>query len=135
MDSRPNEFIINSDFPTLKNEGFVSGDITIPGSISIPAGGNASGEITLSSGDNGSLSRGRIASSKNFFNWYTGQGISFNRTGSLGPYVVLALIFRPSSTQITFKVIVQNPYGSTMTGEAANETVYFYSNQFVAPYN
>lgn len=133
--TRPNGFIISSDFPTLKNEGFVQGDITIPGSIVIPAGGSVSGKLVLDSGSIGSISRGRIASTKNFMNWFTGQGIIFNRTGSQGSYGILALIYRSAPTQITFEVIIQNGYGSTMTGAAGNETIYFYSNQFVAPYN
>lgn len=133
-DTQPSQFIITSDFPTLKNEGAVSGSIVIPGSIAIAGGGNATGVITMSSGQVGSLSRGRIASTKNFDNWYTGQGIIFNRTGSVGPYGIVAFMWRPSSTQINFQVIINNPSASPMVGEAGDETIYFYSNQFVAPY-
>jgi len=130
----PSKFILTTDFPTLLNEGAVGGSITIPGSIAISGGGNATGSVTVDSGQAGSLSRGRIASTKNFGDWYAGQGIIFNRVGSVGPYGIVAFMWRPSNTQITFQVIVNNPSSSPMVGEAGDETIYFYSNQFVAPY-
>lgn len=136
--NRPNQFIINSQFPTTKNDSRGSGDITIPGSIAIASGTSVSGSGSVLSGSLGATSRGRIASTKNFINWYSAQAIVFNRTGTVGgspaPYQIIAFMYRSSPSTLTFQVLIHNGYAGTLTTEAGSETIYFYSNQFIAPY-
>lgn len=135
MDTRPQQFVVTTDFPTLKNNGVAQGTIVIPGSLVIPAGGTADGALDFTVGSIGSLSRGRIASSKNFGDWYTGQGIRFPRNSGGNLYDVFAFIWRPSAGVTRFQVVIHNPYAFALTTEAGDDTIYFYSNQFVAPYS
>lgn len=135
--NRPNQFIINSQFPTQKNEDGYSGNIIIPGSTSIPAGATATGRIDLIAGSIGSISRGRISSTKST-NPYVTQAISYTRTGTVSgspaPYTMVAFIWRSAPDTLTFQVLLKNGYGSTLISEAGTETIQFYSSQFVAPY-
>lgn len=136
--NRPNKFIINSQFPTQKNEDRVSGIVLIPGSISVPAGATGTATLSLTSGSIGSLTRGQIVSSKNPTNRYATQAITFNRTGTVSgspaPYQIVAFIWRSAPQTVSFQVLLKNPYAATLTGEAGNENITFYANQFVAPY-
>ena len=136
--TQPNQFITSTDFPNLLNDSRASGDVFIPSGFSIPAGLTATAEIDFDSGQIGALSRGRIASTKNFTNWYVGQIIAFQRIGTQSgipaPYTIYALFYRTSPTVLRAQVLIQNVYASTLTGEAGDETIYFYSNQFIAPY-
>lgn len=134
MNTEPKKLLITSDFPSLKNDNTATGSIVIPGSLVLAGSASATAFIDVPSNANSSLSRGRIASTKNFTNWYTGQSIFFPRTGSLGSYNVVAFIWRPSAGITRFQVLIQNPFNSSLTLEAGSDTIYFYTNQFVAPY-
>lgn len=135
---KPSQFIINTDYPTLKNETHVSANGTIPSSQVIAGGGYYSLTGNVNVGSLGSLARGRIASTKNFTQYYAGQSILFHRTGTVGGspfgYDIFALMFRVSATTLRFQIYIPNPYGSTLTCEAGTETIYFYANIFNAPY-
>lgn len=136
--TKPNKFIINTLFPTQKDEGAAFGGVFIPGSFSIPAGVTASANVRLDSGRVGSMSRGQIWSSRDPTNRYATQSLTFLRTGTLSgtpaPYQIVALIYRPSATEVAFQILVQNVYGSTLIAQAGDETIYFYSTQIRAPY-
>ena len=135
---KPSKFIITTDYPTLKNETRVSGNGTIPSSQVIAGSSYYSLAGDIDVGTVGSLARGRIASTKNFTQYYTGQSILFNRTGTVGGspfgYSIFALMFRTSPTQLRFQIYIPNPYGSTLTCASGAETIYFYANIFNAPY-
>ena len=135
--NRPNQFIVNTQFPTQKNEITIGGFINVTGGLVIPAGSIASGTLTINAGSIGALTRGRIRATYNN-NPYVSQGISYSRVGTSSgvsaPYSVVAFIYRSAPTVTNFQVLIQNPYAASLTLEATTHTVYFHANLFKAPY-
>lgn len=143
MTTQPSQFILTTDFPTLKNDFFGSGTITIAGSIVIPGSGTASGFGDVTIGVQGSVVRGRISSTKNLDTVgdpiaYTGQNIAFSRTGTVlgspASYQVFAFMFRSASTKLRFQVYILNPYVDPLTTEAGTDVIFLYANTFIPPY-
>jgi hypothetical protein len=136
--NRPNKFIINTQFPTQKEQGDAIGSIIIPSNVNISAGATASGAATVSIGTAGSISRGQIVSSKSPGNRYATQVITYPYTGTVSgspaPYQVIAFMWRSGPNSLTFQVLINNPYGATLIGQSGAETISFYSAQIVAPY-
>ena len=136
--TQPNNFIVTTDFPTSKNDSIATGDVTIPNGFVVTGGNTAQASINVTSGTIGATSRARIASSKNFMNWYVTQAITYQRVGTVGgspfAYNIVAFVRRSSPTTVTFQVLLKNESASPLTVAPGDETIYFYSNQFVAPY-
>lgn len=135
--NRPNEFIINSQFPTQKNESGVHGSITILGGTTVSPGSTATGSVDLNTGTIGALTRGRITSSRDN-NPYVTQAITYNRMGTtLGvptPYLMVAFMYRTSPTVLTFRVLIKNQTSDVLTVQSGNETIDFNAAVFRAPY-
>lgn len=125
-------------FPTLKNDNVASATINLPGSLTVATGSNIQGSGDVISGVKGAVLRGRIASTKNFSNYFIGQSIVFNRVGTVlgspAPYSVVVFMWRPQGTITRFQLYISNPYGGTLTTEAGDETIYMYANTFIPPY-
>lgn len=141
--TKPSELILSTDFPNLKNDDRFGGTITVSGGIIIPGNSYVQGYGDAKAGKIGSLVRGRISSSKQTDSSgnpvsYTGQGISFNRTGTMMgfsvPYAVTCFMYRVSPTDVRIQVYIANPYSDTLTGASGDETITFQVNTYIAPY-
>lgn len=136
--TKPALFISTTDFPTLKNDATATANGIIAGSLTIAGGSHVTnfGDVTI--GTLGSLARGRISSTKNSSDFYLGQIILFDRTGTQGgfpaPYTVAAFMFRIAPTTLRLQIYISNPYAGTLTCEAVDETITFYLNTFVPPF-
>lgn len=135
--NRPNKFIINSQFPTQKNESSVSGSITILNGTTISGGNTATASVNVSAGSIGALARGRITSTRDN-NPFVTQAISYNRVGTtLGvptPYTMVAFMYRTSPSILTFRILIKNQSSNVLTVQSGNETITFNAAVFRAPY-
>lgn len=136
--SRPEAFILTSDFATLKNDDRVTGSVTLTPQIL-----DANQIVTVSSdlvvGTIGASSRTRIASSKDGNEFYVCNVLSLTRTGQIaGPtdvlYNVFGFVSRISPTTVRISVSVQNPYAEGMGTAFGDETLTFEISTFLSPF-
>jgi len=136
--TKPSLFISTTDFPTLKNDATATASGVVAGSLTITGSGFITNFGDLTVGTLGSLARGRIASTKNNNNFYLGQTILFDRVGtaagSAAPYSISAFMFRIAPTTLRIQIYISNPYSTTLTCEAGDETISFHVNTFVPPF-
>lgn len=133
--SKPANAILSTQFATLKNSqtGIVA-TITVPGSAAIGAGASAEWHTDIPITTPYALAACRIASSKNSSRSLFGNATDVIRNGSLGLYDIYCFVWRLNSTTVRFQALIQNPYGSAMTGEAGNEVFSLYMHTFVPPF-
>lgn len=138
MSSVIENFIITSDYPTLKNDATATVQAIVSGSQTIAASGTLTGSRDVTLGQAAAMNRGRIASTKNSDIFYVGQGIVFQRTGTVGggpgPYLLACFMYRTSPTNMRFQVLIQNPYGATLTTEAGDDVITFQANTLITPF-
>ena len=136
--SKPESFILTTDFATLKNDDSVTGSVTLPAQIL-----SASQIVTVSQdlevGTIGANSRIRIASSKDGNEFYACTILSLIRTGQIsGPlnvsYNVVAFMSRISPTVVRISVSVQNPYAEGMGMAFGSEVITFEISTFLSPF-
>lgn len=134
--SKPERFISNSDYASLKNDGVTTLTVTFD-EPTIPASTTVVRTATATVGQAGATDRAQIHSSK-LGNRYLGNTLLVARTGNdgFGPvsYSIVAELFRSSPDVVTASVSVRNPYGSTLTTEAGAETFTFYVATFIPPF-
>lgn len=134
----PSKFIQNSDFATLKNQGSVFGSVFVPGSVSIPGNGYVEYHTDVSIGQGGSILRARIRTTRSGNVWLvhpaTSESLNGVNSGSPALYTIDSFIWQPSPGILRFQVLIQNPYSSTTTGDAASETFDFFVNTFLPPF-
>lgn len=137
--SKPDNFILNSDYATLKNDARNSASVTFPGSQSIGANVVRSYQSTINLGEGGSSIRSRISSSKDSNNWYACTSIYYIRTGTVSgspaTYDLRGVITRTSPTEVTVIAAVLNPYGSTLVTASGDEVLSFLVNGFLPPFD
>lgn len=135
--TKPENFTLTSDYATLKNDATTSLTITLPGSLSIAAGGNYLLTATASIGTAGASERSQIHSSKWTYYWL-GNILSIARDGLVGGspanYLTVAELYRSSATQVTAQVSIRNPYAGTLSTVAGDETFTFYVSTFLPPF-
>ena|ERR1700757_3009216 len=136
---KPIHFITSSDFPTLQGDGTASAVGVITGGLTIAAGNylGTQGDATI--GSAGAITRGLIWSSKNGNIGLVGNGFSFQRTGTVGgapaAYSLVAFMWRVGPNILRFQIYIPNPYGSTLTTEAGDDTINMYAATFKAPFS
>lgn len=141
--TKPSNFILSSDYSTLKNDDTNSVSIVIPGSIVIPASGtysySASANLTI--GSIGSLSRTQVNTSRNATDWYFTPLLQIfaTGTGSLSgtiDYDYFVYITRTSATTVTANVLIQNDSfpAETLTTESTARTITFKVATFLPPF-
>lgn len=130
----PTNFILNSDFASLKNDDGTSVSVTFGGSTVISANSTASVTQDVVIGAQSSINRVQIASSKDSNKRYSTQALSFSRVGSAGIYNIYAFVSRISSTTLRCRVYVPNPFGSSLTTASGDETFTFYIDTFLSPF-
>lgn len=136
--SKPENFILTSDFATLKNDGEETTFVVMPSAISVTGNGSYSVSADIVMGTNGSITRSLIGSSKDSDKWYATNSISYLRTGiasgSPAIYEIYAFVWRPNATTIRCQLHIQNPYSVTLTGATGAETISFVVNTYLPPY-
>lgn len=137
--SKPDNFILSTDFATLKNsQSGLTAQITVPGSQSIAASDVFLVYADIPITEPYSIATARISSSKNSNKMLVGNATDFTRIGNIegepAIYNVFAFIWRTSSNNVRFQAIIQNPYGYTLTGAAGDEVFNLYFNTFVPPF-
>lgn len=136
---KPIHFITSSDFPTLQGDGTANASGVVTGSLPIAAGSYISSQGDVTIGSAGAITRGLIWSSKNGNIGLVGNGFSFDRTGTAGgapaPYSLIAFMWRTGPTTLRFQIYIPNPYGSTLTTEAGNDTITMTAATFIAPFS
>lgn len=132
--SKPDNFILNTDFPTLKNDNRGNATVSIPSSITITGNSYAEYHYDLPIGIKGAICNVRSQSSKNSDKWVSAQGCVFLRTGDIGGYNVAIFVYRISATTVRCQIYIPNPYNTTLTGESGVETVNFHINTYIPPF-
>lgn len=143
--TKPEDFILSTDYATLKNDATGITTVSIPASQVIPASIGPNGSYLeyhsdLEIGTIGALTRIQISSTKDSNAIYATRTADYGRTGSTpsGPgissYSVDAFLYRISPTTVRCQVYILNQYPEPLTTEAGVETITFYVNTFLAPY-
>lgn len=139
--SKPDSFILNTDFATLKNsERGLTAQITVPGSVAVAGSGLYSPFVDIPITQSQAVSTARISSSKNSSRQLVGNATDFIRTGSVlgipgAFYDLYAFIWRVSPNVVRFQVLIQNPYDDPLVGATGDETFTVYFNTFVPPFS
>lgn len=136
--TKPSNFILNTDYATLKNDadGYVS--VALPSSLNIAAATTYSTSSSITLGVAGSDIRQRISTSKDNI-WYTSRSILYASSsgatvsGSPSSYDVVVTVSRTAPTTITLTVFIPNPYGSTMTITGLSQVISAYVATFIPP--
>lgn len=145
--SKPEQFILNTDFSTLKNDDTAEYTFTITGSKVIAASAPYSftqtetfnvGEAT------GATQRVQIETSLEPNQWYSGSALQYIANGTYsvsGPtqYPTQIVVYRTSSTQVTVLVLIPNqggPFGAgSLTTESTTRTVRIRVATFLPPFS
>lgn len=134
----PNQFILTSDFASLKNDAGTTVKVTFPGSSSVAGGSYKEVATDVVIGTKASINRTQISSSKDANTRYAGLYLSYTRTGThagvASPYTLFAFVYRTSPTTLRCSAYVANPYAGTLTTAATDETFTFYVDTFIPPF-
>jgi len=141
--TKPESFILTSDFATLKNDSNVTVSVTVPSSVVIPGSVTAVGQYVeyhqdSTSGKQGAISRIQISSSGDSNRIYPARTVSWERLGTVGgvggfSYSVFAFTYRVNPTTVRCMAYIMNPYSTPLT-TAAGETITFYVATFLPPF-
>ena len=142
MTSSPSNFILNSDFATLKNsERGLTATITVTASKFIVANSYWEQHVDIPITEAYAVSTARISSSRNSNRYlscnYLDMVYMDGYTDSAGDWIVTynveAFIFRLSSNVVRFQIYIRNPYGEILVTDGTAETFSLYMNTFVPP--
>lgn len=136
---RPEDFILNSDFATLKNSEIgKTAQVTIPGSTSVAGSASVEWHVDVPITESYAISLGRIASSKNSNRDLIGNATVLERSGtSLGNpafYQIYGFMWRVSPNTVRCTALIQNNQSSTLIGASGDEVLTFYFDTFVPPF-
>lgn len=136
---RPEEFILTTDYATLKNDDSGLLSLVVPGSMSLGSGAVYSNFTDINLGGDSVNLRAQINSSRTSTIWTASSQVAFNRTGTLGgmsvPYTLLSAIDRIDVGTLRVSVGMFNPYPGTMITQAGSETITFDMRTFLSPFN
>lgn len=130
--TRPESFILNSDYASISNDGTGTLSVTFPGSVVIPGSGSREFTSSIDIGVRGAVELSQISSSR-MGKRYVGSVISVNR-GSVDPYSIAVYLGRSSATTLTLVAIVVNPYNTSITTEGTAELFTAYVKTFIPPF-
>ncbi|NCU39135.1 hypothetical protein EOL96_08990 [Candidatus Saccharibacteria bacterium] len=132
--TKPESFILTTDYPTLKNDNSGIYTVAVPASIVIPGNSSVQYSTDASIGTQGAISSVQISSTKDSNTWYQAQTCVYTRNSAGGLYSIAAFVWRVSPTVLRCQVHIVNPYSVPITGEAGAETITFRVSTFVPPY-
>lgn len=136
----PENFILTSDFATLKIDGASQSlTCTIPGSTAIASGGTFQVTSERDVGGANSTFRSRCYGSKDSSSDLVANVRVFRRTGIIGgapsQYDIKTWISRVSATTIRLTVRIENIYGVAMTTEVGDEDIVYTLTTFKSPFS
>jgi hypothetical protein len=135
--TKPSNFILSSDYTTVKNDSNGSATVTVPASVVIAGNGYTTYTADINIGTKGSFARGRIKSSLDT-DYYVANNVDYIRTGINGgspaTYDLNVYFWRPSTSILRCQVLIQNPYGTALTTSSTSETLSFYANSILPPF-
>lgn len=131
--TKPAQFILDTDYTTLKNDTNNTIQIVVPASTIIPANSYVEFTSSITASVPGSIVQAQIGDS------FMGQVLIGNQVvfhhDTASPYDVLCLTYRPNATTLTCLVYIPNPYGTPTTGIAQNVTYTFYIDTYLPPFS
>jgi predicted extracellular nuclease len=142
----PQDLVISTElYDTLKNDDFNNSiQIIVPSGVSVPASGLYLNTTVVEIGSAQSIAESRVQTSSNTSLDYiltspysAGDTVGvngFSRTGNLGAYQIYCGVTHTKLTEITARVFIVNPYGSTLTGQSGAETFTFKIRTYRAPF-
>lgn len=137
---KPSQFILNTDYATLKNDATGSFSFVIPASIVIPAFDYYTASYNLTIGTAGAPARTFINSSQSPTLWFLGANLQIQIDGVdsiSGPVVYGCFIYisRSASNVVTATVVIYNTNGvGNLTTESTARTITIKVNTFLPPF-
>lgn len=118
--TKPQNFILSTDYAALKNDGKATLSVTLPSSIVIPASTTQTWTSTVDVGTAGASIRSRITSTKDGLTWFGNTVSYYYSTGSTvggfsADYFIYVSVSRVGATSVQLTVFMPNQYGSSMT--------------------
>jgi hypothetical protein len=137
--SKPSEFIMSTDYATLKNDDTNTISVTFPSGLILTAGQRYVVTQDLVIGTINASSRVRISSSKISNQYFAGCIAWVDRTGVIAgptnvPYALRAFITRINPTTVRAVVGMLNPYSEGMATAFGDETFTFEIDTFLSPF-
>lgn len=136
--TKADNFISSTDYASLKNDGYITFSLTLPGDITVPGNGTYTQSQDFTIGKVGASERVRIASSKDGTVFYSALQLStlrFGMTdGSPTIYNNNAYLRRSSPTTLKAELVIYNPYSTPLITEAGDQVFYFEVNTFLSPF-
>jgi hypothetical protein len=124
----PENYIITTDYATIKNDAIGSMTINLPSSVSIPSRGMATYSSDITIGTVGSSMRSAIYNSSTNRYQYATQTLYIYTSGAVNGgfavgYDLYATVFRIDATTVRLGVFIPNPYNSTLTINSLGQTI------------
>lgn len=136
---RPEEFILTTDYATLKNDDSGTFQIVVPGSFNIGSGSSYYNPTDIILGSDSVNTRSQINSSRSSTVWTAASQVDFQRTGTVGGspagYSLLTSINRVDNDTLRIAVNIFNVYAGTLTTQSGSETITFDIRTFLSPFN
>ena len=138
--SKPNNFILTTDYPTLKNDDINSFTITIPPAFLVDFEGYYEDEEVLTIGTKGSLIRTTCKSDKDGRE-FTGNSFMTIGYGKWGagstptPYNILIDMYRKTATTLAVRVYIPNLTPGILLTENITEVITIKAATFLSPFN
>ena len=134
----PNNFIVSTDFATIKNDDSDNTpSVTIPSSVVVAANSIYTQTSIVTVGSAVSNIRARIKSSKDG-RWVVGASLSMLRVGSSGGvpafYDTLVTVTRESATQVRLTAFIRNGDIYPLTAVSGAETFSAEVSTFLSPF-
>lgn len=136
---KPEDFILNSNYATLSNDGTETFSVTIPGSSTVPGGSTRQWTQTKTVGVQGGLDIMQV-SFPGSGGWVVGPIVILNRTGTevgFGPieYSILLQVSRSSPTEITAYAEIYQPFIGNLITNSSSITFDFHVTTFIPPFS
>lgn len=140
--TKPTDFILNSEYATLKNSQIgLTASVTVPSGAIVAALGYREWYQDIPIEASYAISSCRISSSKyydrglvcNTMNMYWTHGSLADGSINMG-YDVYCFVRRLNATTVRFAAIITNTYNSVLTCDPFDETFNLVMNTFVPPF-
>lgn len=142
MSNRPEQFILTTDYGTLKNDATGTISLSIPTGATIPAFGFVEYSNTLGIGTRNAGTRVQMSLSSDSGNWTPGHirevllRARLNTTGNpVVDYYQVANLERIDPTTVRLYCRIGNPYNFSITIVSAAQTVTANVATFLSPFN
>ena len=130
--TKPSDFILTTDYATLKNDTDNIVQITVPANVVIPANSFLQFTADITAAQPGAIVQTQVGDS------FMGQVLVGNQVvfhhDTFDPYDVFCLVYRPNALTLRCVVYLPNPYGTPTTGINQAVTYTFYVDTYLPPF-